>query len=73
MTACFPDPYPDELLYSLCARYSNRARYPRRKVVVAELFGTSFALPAVDLPTRLDALVAALPPYGRWTVVFSDN
>jgi hypothetical protein len=61
MIGFFPDPYPDELLYSVCARFCNWTQYPDKKSVVQELFGTSNALAVIDLPTHLGSFIAALP------------
>ena len=68
MTGFFPDPYSDELLYSVCARYSNQAQYPDKKSVVQELFGISTALAVIDLPAHLGNLIAALPLGHHYTV-----
>jgi hypothetical protein len=32
MIGCFPDPYPDELLYSVCARFHERVQYPNNGI-----------------------------------------
>lgn len=64
---CFPDPYPGELLYSVCARFQNQVQYSDQKFVVKELFGTSNAIAVVDLPSRLDSLIAALPLGNRYS------
>jgi hypothetical protein len=61
MVGYFPTPYPDEILYSLCARFSARAGYSNVKAVPEELFGTSSASATIDLPTNLGPLSAALP------------
>jgi len=61
MTGFFPDPYPDELLYSICARFFAQVQYPDKKLVVQELFGSSSALAVIDLPTHLSCLVINLP------------
>jgi hypothetical protein len=58
----WPDPYPDELFYSICARYSQRVRYSSKRFVVAELFGTGQAMACVSLPSHLSYLVSQLPP-----------
>lgn len=57
----FPTPYPDELLYSLCARFSARAGYSNAKAVLEELFGTKDAAATIDLPNNLGHLSSALP------------
>lgn len=55
-----PTPYPDELLYSICARYGETVGYESRTRVVKELFGSESAA-LVDLPVRLNHLLGKLP------------
>ncbi len=62
MIGYFPNPYPDELFYSLCARYSERMQYPGKTAVNQELFGRFMSSTIVDLPGHLDFFAAALPP-----------
>ncbi|MBN1137926.1 MAG: hypothetical protein JXM73_15155 [Anaerolineae bacterium] len=62
MIGYFPEPYPDELFYSLCARFGARMRYPHKSAVMRELFGTEAAIAVVDLPSRLGFFTEALPP-----------
>lgn len=57
----FPTPYPDELFYSICARYSRRVAYPDAKSVLQELFGSATATAVIDLPNRLRKLATGLP------------
>ncbi len=74
MIGNFPDPYPDELLYSVCARFSDRKGYSNRRFVVCDLFGDRNATIIVDLPRRLGNLVASLPPEHSYTVeLFIDD
>jgi Tn7-like transposition protein D/TniQ len=61
MLGFFTDPYPDELIYSACARYSDRMRFPSKSGAVREWFGEN-ATAVVDLPGRLGNLVSQLPP-----------
>jgi hypothetical protein len=63
----FPDPYPDELLFSVCARYKDRMCYPNRASVVQEFFGNSGATISVDFPSRLDYLITQLPTGHTYT------
>lgn len=35
----WPDPYPDELFYTICARYLEQVRFSSRPSPIAELFG----------------------------------
>ncbi|MCI0390528.1 MAG: TnsD family transposase [Acidobacteria bacterium] len=67
MIGFFPEPFPDELCYSLCARYRRRAGYRGRISTVRDLFGSTAFRAVVDLPSRLDHLVAALPPGHDYT------
>ena len=61
MLAFFPTPYPDELLYSVCARYRKRTGDPSPKNLLQDLFGKNNVLASVDLPSHIGALVARLP------------
>jgi len=69
----FPTPYPDELLYSVCARYAERVGYPSRVRVVRELFGTESAA-IVDLPKRLNHFLGELPPHDySFETILAEN
>lgn len=68
MIGCFPDPHPDELFFSVCARFGTRMRYPNKKSVLTELFGTASVTATVELPSHLLRLISALPPNHRYTV-----
>lgn len=61
MVGHFPSPYPDELLYSLCARFSTRVAYSGAKSTLQEIFGAATASAVIDLPNRLSYLATALP------------
>lgn len=58
----FPTPLPDELFYSLCARYGERVRYSDIEAVNEDLFGARGKSAAVDLPSHLGHFVRSLPP-----------
>jgi hypothetical protein len=58
---CFPDPYPDELFYSICARFSDRVHYSRESYVLIELFGRYRMRPAIDLPCHIGLFTEKLP------------
>lgn len=62
MIGCFPDPYPDELLYSVAARFTSRMHFPTHSTTSSEFFGHRHVDAVVDLPTRIDYLINALPP-----------
>jgi hypothetical protein len=68
MIGFFPNVYPDEVLYSLCARYSDRVQYSRAGSVNFELFGSYFRWGDVGLPGRLNHLVSALPTKQTYSV-----
>ena len=58
----FPTPLPDELFYSLCARYGERVRYSDIEAVNEDLFGARGKSAVVDLPSHLGHFVRSLPP-----------
>jgi hypothetical protein len=60
MISCFPDPYPDELLMSVCARYDGEMIYPDKRAAVREMFGDKKASATVDLPNRIDCIIDSL-------------
>src|SRR5947209_13775699 len=55
------------MLYSVCARFSARVRYSSAKSVFEELFGTTGATAAIDLPNNLGQLSDALPAGSSFT------
>lgn len=67
MIGFFPTPYPDELLYSACARYGKRVNYPNRQTTMRELFGSKGLSAVVDFPNRLENLLASFPPHNYTT------
>ena len=66
--ASFPRAYPDELFYSICARYSGQARYPNKESVLSDLFGTTRATAIIYLPCHLEHLIQVLPPGHNYTI-----
>jgi len=62
MIGYFPEPYPDELFYSLCARFGDRMQYRSKVAATRDLFGKGVPTAIVDLPSHLGLLVEALPP-----------
>ena len=69
MHLCFPDPYPDELLYSICARFSDRVRYPCVYTAVLSLFGYRRGRLAVtELPGHLSYFTSNLIQKDYYTV-----
>lgn len=74
MIPFFPEPLPDELLYSVCARYSDRVQYPHSKILMQELFEKYWAKATYDFPTGLNHLIAVLPPgHGYTTFELINN
>jgi len=70
MIALIPRLYPDELVYSFCARYHERMGYRSRESTGRDLFGKTGARVAVafDFPSALRTLTKA--PYWRhWKTV----
>lgn len=68
MIEYFPDPYPNEILYSVWARTSECARYMSREDAMSELFGNKYAHPMIELPCHLGYFVANLPYGHSYTV-----
>src|SRR5258708_14216506 len=67
MIGVFPDPYPDEILYSICARLCEHAGYSKHRIAMRDIFGCEAMIASVVLPSRLDDLVAPLPPGSAYT------
>ncbi|MGC5325180.1 TnsD family transposase [Brevibacillus sp. SYSU BS000544] len=67
MLGFFPHPYPDELLYSVLARYHMRSGNLSPKVTLQELFYSTKLTAVVDLPSRLSTLVSNLPANATYT------
>ena len=67
MPAFFPSLLPDELLYSVVARYADMVAYPSQNALLHDVFGASTARDMVDLPSYLDAFVDRLPVGHRHT------
>src|SRR5207248_2457381 len=57
----FPSPHPDELLFSLCARFSDRVQYVSKDAVCIELFGRRGAARIIDLPRHIGYFTSKLP------------
>jgi hypothetical protein len=53
MIAYFPTPYPDEIFYSLVARYCIHMSASGPKELLTELFGTSNISATLDFPSHL--------------------
>jgi len=68
MIGYFPTPYPDELFYSICARYSDSMQYPGQQSASVTLFGTNRATVSVLLGRWLENFLRALPPGHPYTL-----
>ncbi|RME86875.1 MAG: transposase, partial [Anaerolineae bacterium] len=68
MIGYFPAPYPDELFYSLCARYGDRMGYTTRAALLRDLFGVVVMSTPVLLARRLRQFIANLPAGHPYTV-----
>lgn len=68
MIGFFPTPYPDELLYSVCARVDALMAFPNHKKTMEALFGAANAVATCALPSHLGGLIAALPAGHGYTV-----
>ena len=67
MIGVFPDPYPDEIFYSICARLCERLGYPSHRATMQELFGCEAVIASVTFPSHLDYFVANLPVGSPYT------
>lgn len=57
MLGFFPTPYPDEILYSILARYHIRSGNTSPKLTLTELFNSKNTIATVDLPSNLNYLM----------------
>ncbi|WP_084327659.1 TnsD family Tn7-like transposition protein [Salinarimonas rosea] len=62
MLPYFPIPFPDELLYSIIARYHRHTCSPGPKATLEDLFRNRSVKASVDLQGHLGALAGRLPP-----------
>lgn len=67
MIGFFPAPYPDELLYSVVARYYVWSANLSPKAALQELFGKTTAIATFDLPSHLTSLISNLPRGSKHT------
>jgi hypothetical protein len=70
----FADPRPDELLYSCCARFAQRIKFPNQVTAARKLLGGKNPAAIVDLPTRIGHLISVLPSNHQYTAdLFIDK
>jgi len=70
MIGIFPQPYPDELLYSLYARYKKMMGYKKEGHVLYDLFGSNKVKISILWHDRLDLLLQNIPE--GWCPSISD-
>ncbi len=61
MLTFFPEPYPDELFYSVLARYHLRSSNSSIKDTLRDLFNSDSVVATIDLPSHLNKLCSNLP------------
>lgn len=61
MLTYFPEPYPDEILYSVLARYHSRSFNDSYKVTMNELFSNSQVTATIDFQSHLKSLCNNMP------------
>lgn len=66
----FPTPYPDELLYSVIARYHVRSGNSGFEQTKMDVFKNRTVNAVYDLPTHIKAFVKNLPP--QWDMTIED-
>jgi hypothetical protein len=67
MLSFFPSPYPDEILYSVFARYHVRSGNISAKVTLRELFGSSNNTATIDFPCNINSLIKNMPIAAPYT------
>lgn len=61
MVTFFPTAYPDELLYSVIARYHIRSGNTNAKATLNDLFNSTTVTAVVELPSNINRLLSNLP------------
>ncbi|GBG55935.1 hypothetical protein SPFL3102_02874 [Sporomusaceae bacterium FL31] len=67
MLSFFPTPYPDELMYSVFARYRVHSFIMSPKHTMNSLFMKKTVSAVLDLPANIDILCSNLPPLAAFT------
>ena len=73
MISNFPMPYPDELIYSVIARYAVHNGILSPKYLTEELFNSRNLTPTYDLPSHLDRLAGYLPGHYDALILISQH
>jgi hypothetical protein len=72
----FPTPYPDEILYSVLARYSVRCGVTSHQTIMESIFGKSSSRAVMEMPFNLNALISNLPvncPYTADDLIYNHT
>ncbi|EAQ6061414.1 transposase, partial [Salmonella enterica] len=67
MLSFFPTPYPDELMYSVFARYHARSGNVSFKSTLQDLFGSEAIVSSIGFSSQLHALIQRLPKGAVYT------
>ncbi len=67
MLLFLPDPYPDELFYSICARYNLLSCNKSNKDTLVDLFKSNTACAITDFPNRLESFYKGLHAGSKFT------
>ncbi|NRD76568.1 TniQ family protein [Bacillus sp. BRMEA1] len=62
----FNTPYPDELFYSICARFHKRSGNVYEKATIKDLFSSRSITASAFLPSGINALIANMPPFANY-------
>ncbi|WP_102398906.1 TnsD family Tn7-like transposition protein [Haloimpatiens massiliensis] len=68
MITFFPNPYEDELLYSVFSRYHIKSGNISFTETIKDLFGTSNSTASFELSTNLDKLIENMPVNSKYKV-----
>jgi len=66
--AYFPDFYPDELVYSVAARYIDHLQFPSQIAGTRNLFGKHTKGASIDFPYGLQNLLDEMPPHHAYSI-----
>ncbi|MEG6612509.1 TnsD family transposase [Pseudoclostridium thermosuccinogenes] len=72
----FPTPYPDEILYSVLARYSVRCGIVSHQTIMESIFGKSSSRAVMEMPFILNVLISNLPvncPYTADDLIYKHT
>jgi hypothetical protein len=67
MLSFFPIPYPDEVLYSVLARYHIRSANLSPKATLKDLFSTTNVISTIDFPSHIQSLSDKLSHFKVYT------